>query len=133
MIQFSEHSGIQYGVCETSDLDEMAILLAENFTRFDPPAVAAGITPKEFEAFVQIFVPNVASDGLTIIARTAETGEMVGALLTEDAFSPPPTGLDQLSENFEPIFDILDQYFDKGCKRNFHFMGKSRLGEKWHN
>ena len=109
MIQFSERSGIQYGICETSDLDEMAILLAENVTRFDPPAVATGITPKEFEAFVQIFVPNVASDGLTIIARTAETGEMVGALLTEDAFSPPPTGLDHLSGNFEPIIDILDQ------------------------
>ncbi len=67
---------------EASELDEMAMLLADTFSRFGPPAMAAGITPKEFEEFVRIFLPHVASDGLTTIARTAETGEMAGTLLT---------------------------------------------------
>lgn len=109
MIPFSEHEGIQYGVCETSDFDEMATLLADTFSRFDPPAVAAGITPKEFKEFVQIFSSNAVSDGLTIVAKTAEMGEMVGALLTEDVTTPLPVGLDHMSGKFDPIFDILDQ------------------------
>jgi len=109
MIQSNEVSGIQYGVCGASELDEMAMLLAETFSRFDPPAVAIGITQKEFEEFVRVFLPNVASDGLTIIARTAETGEMAGALLAEDSASALPTELDRISSKFDPIFDILGQ------------------------
>ncbi len=49
MVQIREYEGIQYGLCETSELDEMVILLADTFSRFDPPAVAAGISSKEFE------------------------------------------------------------------------------------
>ncbi|NQW04349.1 MAG: GNAT family N-acetyltransferase [Acidobacteria bacterium] len=43
------------------------------------------------------------------MARSAETGEMVGALLTEESASAPPGGMDQLSAKFDPIFDILGQ------------------------
>jgi ribosomal protein S18 acetylase RimI-like enzyme len=107
MIQYQEHEGIQYGICERSDLDEMVILLSDNFTRFDPPAVAAGISSKEFEEFIRIFLPNVASDGLTIIARTADTSETVGALLTDDAAVPPPAALESISGKFDPVLDIL--------------------------
>ncbi len=107
MVQIREYEGIQYGLCETSELDEMVILLADTFSRFDPPAVAAGISSKEFEEFIRIFLPNVASDGLTIIARTADTSEMVGALLTEDAYAPLPAELEFISRKFEPVLDIL--------------------------
>ena len=107
MVHIREYEGIQYGLCDTSELDEMVILLADTFSRFDPPAVAAGISSKEFEEFIRIFLPNVASDGLTIIARTADTSEMVGALLTEDASAPPPAELEFVGGKFEPVFDIL--------------------------
>jgi ribosomal protein S18 acetylase RimI-like enzyme len=43
------------------------------------------------------------------VARSAETGEMVGALLTEDSASNLPNGMDRLSSKFDPIFDILGQ------------------------
>ena len=102
MIPFREVDSIQYVVCELSDIGEV-------FSRYDPPAVAVGLTAMEFEAFVRLFGPKAAALGLTIIARSADTGEMIGALLTEDAASPPPTGLDQLSRKFDPIFDILGQ------------------------
>ena len=84
-------------------------LLAETFTRRDPPAVAAGLTASEFEAFVRILCPNAAADGLTIVAKLAGTGELVGVMLTEDCASPPLQGLDTLSPKFDPIFDILGQ------------------------
>jgi ribosomal protein S18 acetylase RimI-like enzyme len=79
------------------------------FCHHDPPAVAAGLTPPEFEAFVRLFCPQAAAAGLTIVASSAATGEMAGALLTEDSASAAPDGMDQLSPKFDPIFDILGQ------------------------
>lgn len=109
MVAPHEISGIRYAVCEPDDADEMGRLLAETFTRRDPPAVAVGITSVEFEEFVKFFSSSAGRDGLTIIARDASTGAMAGALLTEDATSPPPAGIDQLTEKFDPIFDLLGQ------------------------
>ncbi len=40
-------------------------------------------------------------------ARFADTGELIGALLTEDSASALPDGIDRLSAKFDPIFDIL--------------------------
>ncbi len=100
---------IEYRAYLPSDADAMAKLLAEAFSRHDPPALAVGLTAAEFEAFVQLLCPQVAADGLTIVARLAESGDLVGALLTEDSASPPPDGIDRLSVRFNPIFDILGQ------------------------
>lgn len=100
---------IDFSVYRPSDADEVVQLLGEVFAHGDPPAVAVGLTPSEFESFVRLFCHKAAAEALTIVARSAETGEMVGALLTEDSASAPPDGMDQLSARFDPIFDILGQ------------------------
>ncbi|HXY08365.1 MAG TPA: GNAT family N-acetyltransferase [Terriglobales bacterium] len=100
---------IEYRGYVPSDADAMAKLLAEVFSRHDPPAVAAGLSATEFEVFVRLLCPQVAADGLTIVARLAGSGELVGALLTEDSASAPPDGMDRLSAKFNPIFDLLGQ------------------------
>jgi ribosomal protein S18 acetylase RimI-like enzyme len=100
---------VNYSLFTASDADEMARLLGEVFAQRDPPAVAAGLTPAEFEAFVRMFCPKADAEGLTIIARSIKTGEMLGALLSEDSASAQPDGMDQLSAKFDPIFDILGQ------------------------
>jgi ribosomal protein S18 acetylase RimI-like enzyme len=100
---------INFSVYSASDADEMARLLGEVFAHRDPPAVAVGLTPSEFESFVRLFCPKAAAEGLTIVARSDETGEMIGALLTEDSASAPPDGMGHLSAKFDPVFDILGQ------------------------
>lgn len=105
----AEEQVIEYGIYAAQDADEMARLLGEVFSRRDPPAVAVGLTPSEFEAFVRLFCSRAAVEGLTIVARHADTRELVGALLTEDSASVLPDGMDRLSPKFEPIFDILGQ------------------------
>jgi hypothetical protein len=65
--------------------------------------------PVEFEEYVKIYSLSAGRDGLTIIARNASTGARAGALITEDATSPPPPGIEQVSEKFDPIFDLLGQ------------------------
>lgn len=104
-----EQQRIEYGIYTAQDADQMARLLGEVFSRRDPPAVAAGLTPAEFEAFVRLFCPKAAVEGLTVVARDAGAREIVGALLTEDGASAPPDGMDQLSPKFKPIFDLLGQ------------------------
>ena len=98
---------VDYNVYTASDSDEMARLLGEVFAQRDPPAVAAGLTQSEFEAFVRLFCPKADAEGLTIVARSRETAEMIGALLAEDSASPAPQGMNHLSTKFNPIFDIL--------------------------
>ncbi len=100
---------INFSTYRASDADEMARLLGGIFARRDPPAVAVGLTPAEFESFVRLFCPKAAVEELTIVARSAATGEMIGALLTEDAASTLPDGMEQLSPKFDPVFDILGQ------------------------
>jgi len=111
MISSSPHvvSGIEYAVCQAGDTSEVGRLLAESFTQHDPPAMAVGLSAAEFEAFVKLWLPGAGTDGLTILARDVPTGQLAGALLTDDAAGPPPQGLDGLSEKFEPIFDLLGQ------------------------
>jgi hypothetical protein len=87
----------------------MSRQLGEVFAQRDPPAVAVGLTALEFETFVRLFCPKAEAEGLTVVARSAMTGEMIGALLVEDSASVPPDGVDQLSGKFNPIFDILGQ------------------------
>jgi len=98
---------INFSTYRASDAE--AGLLGEVFTRRDPPAVAVGLTPTELESFVRLLCPKAAAEELTIVARSAETGEMIGALLTEDWASPAPDGMDRLGPKFAPIFDILGQ------------------------
>ncbi len=109
MTASTEVNPIEYGVYDASDADAMAKLLGDVFSRRDPPAVACGLTAFEFEAFVRLFCPRAAADGLTIVARLAGTRELVGALLTEDSSSASPDGMDRLSPKLDPIFDILGQ------------------------
>jgi ribosomal protein S18 acetylase RimI-like enzyme len=109
MADSSDSRQIEYRAYVPSDADAMAKLLAEVFSRYDPPAVAAGLSATEFEVFVHLLCPQVPADGLTVVARLAGSGELVGALLTEDSASAPPDGMDRLSAKFNPIFDILGQ------------------------
>ncbi len=104
-----ENLPIEYGVYAADDAEAMTRLLGEVFSRRDPPAVAAGVTASEFEALVRLFCPRAEDQGLTIVARLADTGELVGALLTEDGALALPDGTDRLSTKFDPIFDILGQ------------------------
>ena len=105
----SPESQIQYDAYTPSDAEVMAKLLAEVFSRYDPPAVATGLTAPEFEAFVRLLYPRVAADGVTIVARLGDSGEMVGALLATDSASTLPDGMERLTVKFDPIFSFLRQ------------------------
>jgi len=98
---------IEYGAYIASDADAVATLLADVFPRRDPLAVAVGLTSPEFEAFVRTLLPMAAEERLTIVARLANTGDIVGVMLTNDPACEPADGMETLSEKFGPIGSIL--------------------------
>lgn len=100
---------VTYHLFTRADADEMSRLLGEVFADRDPPAVAVGLTASEFETFVRLYGPKADAEGLTVVARSAATGDMIGALLAEDSASAQPDGFEQLSPKFSPIVDILGQ------------------------
>jgi ribosomal protein S18 acetylase RimI-like enzyme len=100
---------IRFDVCRPGDVNELIALLADVVSAEDPPAVAAGITPPEFAALVELYRVRAGTQGMTIVARCERTGALAGALLAEDAAAPFPEGVDRLSRKFDPIFDILSQ------------------------
>ena len=118
---------IEYRIYTPSDAEAMTRMLSEVFCRRDPPAVAVGLTIAEFEDFVRLLWPQVAADGLTIVADLAGTGELVGAMLTEDSAAAVPDGMDKLSEKFNPIFDILG-----GLDAEYRGDREFRPGEELH-
>ena len=105
----SEALDVEYGICDATDVEEMTYLLAEVFSRYDPPAVAVGLSFEEIVRLVRLFGPRAASDGLSIIARARPSGDLIGALLVDDFASPPPAGIHEACEHFDPIGALLDE------------------------
>jgi ribosomal protein S18 acetylase RimI-like enzyme len=100
---------VSFDVCQPGDVDELVALLADVFTAGDPPAAAVGLEPSEFAALVELYRVRAGTQGLTVVARSTRTREIVGVILGEDAAAPFPEGVERLSRKFDPIFDILSQ------------------------
>jgi ribosomal protein S18 acetylase RimI-like enzyme len=100
-------TGIHYAVYGAHDAEEMTGLLADAFSRRDPLALAAGITAAEFTSFVGTLLPRAAEERLSIVARLKETGEMVGALLTNDPAFDAGLATAALGRKFEMVTSIL--------------------------
>ena len=109
-------SAIEFGVFQPADTDAVVHLLAKVFSASEPPAVAMGLTPADFEPFVSLLCPRAATDGLTIVARD-DSGQLAGVMLTDDFAFPPELAPGQFSEKFLPILAMLgslDEQYRQG-------------------
>jgi ribosomal protein S18 acetylase RimI-like enzyme len=95
-------------VFQASDTDAVVDLLAGAFSTGDPPAVAMGLTHAELARFLDLLCRAAAADGLTIVARTSDTNQIVGALLTDDFGTPPALDPSAISGTLLPILAMLD-------------------------
>jgi ribosomal protein S18 acetylase RimI-like enzyme len=118
---------IEYEIYTARDAEPMVALLSEAFTRREPLSEAVALTAPEFDAFVRLLCPKAAREGLTIVARHTDTGNLAGVLLTEDSASPPPDGMDALGSKFDPIFDLLH-----GMEVEYRGGGTPSPGESLH-
>jgi ribosomal protein S18 acetylase RimI-like enzyme len=112
MRTLTELRGINYGLLEREDIGDMARVLGDVFSRRDPPAIAVGMSASDIERFVGIFGPKALADDLTIVARNS-SGELVGAMFTEDFGTPPPADVIRVPASFAPVGALLDSLDDE--------------------
>jgi ribosomal protein S18 acetylase RimI-like enzyme len=98
---------IRFTVFSSADEEDVAQLLAHAFSTREPIGIAVGITAEEFASFVRLQLQAPQTQQLTIVARRADTGEMVGALLADDGASGSDGGLEKLGEKFAMVGSIL--------------------------
>ncbi len=89
--------------------DAVRDLIANTFSRYEPMAVAVGQSFAEFQAVLDLFVADDTFQDLTVRARLAATGEIVGVMLTTDFTMPLPVGMVGLSPNFAPIGGVIHE------------------------
>src|ERR1700719_4947360 len=99
---------VEYDVAARFEAEKRARLLAPASGEPHPPAVAMGLTFRDLQQFLQRFAPRAIADGLTLVARSRDTGKLAGVLLTDDFASPPALDLNQISKKFLPICSMLE-------------------------
>jgi ribosomal protein S18 acetylase RimI-like enzyme len=119
--------GVGYELFDLHALDEMAVMIAEAFTRYEPMAVAQSLSFDGFVDFIKLLGPKAEQEELTVLARDQETGQVIGAMLTEDFALAPPEDIEHFSEKFGPILTLLDE-LDAQYKRGISL----RVGEYLH-
>lgn len=99
---------VEYAVAGLADLPEIAELLAQAFSQAEPPAVAMGLSFEDLRDLVLLIGPSILNQGLTVIARGADTHALAGVMLTDDFAVPLSLDMAQLSPKFLPIFAMLE-------------------------
>ncbi len=102
-----EGTDVEYGLLEAGEVDGMARLLGDTFSRDDPPSVALELSSADIRSLVSAFGDRALSEQLTVVARDASTGQLVGALLSDDFGTPLPPGLGLAAPRLVPIGALL--------------------------
>jgi hypothetical protein len=64
-----EENGVRYELFDMSALDDMAVVIAEAFSHYEPMAVAQGLSRGELADFIKLLGPKAAQEALTVLAR----------------------------------------------------------------
>ena len=108
---------IEYDVARAPDADEIVRVIAAAFSRFEPLAVAVGLSLEEMEDFLRPLMPAAIDQGLTIVARREGSTELAGALLNDDLASPLPIDPSRINAKYLPIIALLgrlDEQYQAG-------------------
>lgn len=105
--------GIEFGPMTVRDGPAVADLVAATFSRYEPMAVATGQSYAEFQALLGLLTAEAAFRDLSICARHAQTGAIVGVMLATDFMTKMPEGVEAASPSFAPVGGLIDQLEDQ--------------------
>jgi len=106
---------IQLSPYAAPDANELTGLVADAFSTREPLGIALGITHAEFANFLHSFLLSSDVQELTVVARRADNGELVGALLSEDGASDSGETVEAAGEKFAAVGRILGRLDQMGC------------------
>jgi GNAT superfamily N-acetyltransferase len=96
-------------VLKREHLDGAIDLVARAFSSDEPMGAAVGLSTSDIQRFLGLVASRIVEDGLSIVARDADSGELAGALIADDFASPLPIEPEKLSPAFLPIFSLLGE------------------------
>jgi len=130
----SRRDGVTYRVMNAADAEQAARVLAVSFMRHEPLFTASSVSIDESLQFVNIFMPRMSRNGLSIVAVDDKTNEIVGVCINEDFHdtTEEATAVAALPAKWVPIFKLIDElehvykaHFDVGSHalppKNQHF------------
>lgn len=104
-----EQDAIRYEVVQPEDVPSMTRVIAESFSRAEPPALAMGLSSTEIAEFLLCIASQLLSDGLTVVARSCQARDsVVGAMIADDFAAPLFIDSTRISRKFLPIFTMLE-------------------------
>ena len=87
------------------DADAVARLFGDVYARREPLTVAVGETAAHFAGWMRGACPKAADEGLSVVARPADGGAPLGALIAEDGATPYATAVG--GDAGDPIHALL--------------------------
>ena len=105
--------GFAVNIAGSTDLADLAELLGDVFSKREPPAVAAGFPARKIEALAKVFGAKSIREKLSVVARSEDTGKMIGAVLAHDFGTPVSNDIEPLIPIFEPLLAFLGQLEEK--------------------
>ena len=100
----------RFSLMEPDDLEDVAACFSDYFRREEPLTLAMNIGHEEFIPLVRHVCDLALNEQLGIVARTSDTGRLVGFTIAKDYgknHTFPEGGT--LSEKFNPIFALHDE------------------------
>jgi ribosomal protein S18 acetylase RimI-like enzyme len=107
MLITSVKNAIVYEILTAKDYEGTVLCAASTFVAGEPMVSVLEIDNKDFLYFSEIFVKKAIADGLSVIAKDAVTGQVVGCMISEDFVTGPPQGIERVSPSLGPIFQML--------------------------
>lgn len=104
----NEMEGVRYELLTKDTLNRTAVMTAEAFAFHDPVITSLRIPSGDFAEFVRLLGLR-AEEELTVIATDLKSGQIIGAMITDDFAINPPAKIKQLGEKFEPLWALLDE------------------------
>lgn len=125
---FAENNGILFQNMEPIDIEQTAICLSQALSTFEPMTKTLKISFDEVQGLSVPVCKKAVEDGLSVIAKDRETGEVVGAIISENFQNMISLdSLEYLTYKFDPLFSLLSK-----LDENYHSDYPVKVGQVLH-
>lgn len=117
MTPLMEVNNISYEPLSRNLLEQTALVVGQAFSGSEAMTVAQGLSVQDFYQYITLLGEWLVEAGLSVIAKDKESGQIIGALITDDFASESPLEVEKISDKFAPVFYLL-QSLDNSYKQD---------------
>ena len=107
VVERDEKHKLEFRMLAHKDVPAVTKTMAVSFVKGEPLCGQLGLTVEDMETFCAGYVLRMVDEGLTVVASNAETGEVLGAMLTEDFCNPDLPGLGDVIGTMKGLYVVF--------------------------